>query len=146
MSTIESLSQKLASNGWQNIGICKKFARHNVPLKLRALWMELVEDSFGYCEKKTKRISQQNLANLIGMSRPTVTSQIKELESLNLIKIIDSNKFVKGGGSEACAYAPCYPKGFGKLNFKEINNSGSEVIIETEEPEVEWNKEKNIDF
>lgn len=149
MSTIEQ-KELQSSNGWQNIGICKKFARKNVPFKLRALWMELVEESFGYGYLKTKRISQDELAKMFGVTKQTLNDQLKKLEELKLIEVIGSNEFVVGGGTKPNAYAPCYPKGFGKLYRKESSISGSEVVNETtikpEEPEVEWDKEKNIDF
>ena len=141
-----------ATKGWENIGICKKFARKNVPIKLRALWMELVEDSFGYGEYTTKRISQTDMAKTYGFQRQTISDQIDKLEKLKLIKVTSPNKYVKGGGTEPSAYSPCFPKGFGKLWIKETSTSGSEVEKETAnttvepESEVKWNKEKNIDF
>ena len=66
MSTQENLNnENKANNGWQNIGICKKFARKNVPAKLRTVWMELVEDSFGHCKRKTSQKTWEVLAKLI---------------------------------------------------------------------------------
>ena len=132
MSTQEnSNNEKQSSNGWQNIGICKKFARKHIPAKLRTVWMELVEDSFGYCEKKTKQMTQSQMAKEYGFTEKTLREQIKKLEELGLVNIIHSRHNPKGGGSEAYAYAPTYPKGYGKIYIedeqKESSNTKSKV-------------------
>lgn len=132
MSTQENLNnEKQSSNGWQNIGICKKFARKHIPAKLRTVWMELVEDSFGYCEKKTKQMTQSQMAKEYGFTEKTLREQIKKLEELGLVNIIHSRHNPKGGGSEAYAYAPTYPKGYGKIYIedeqKESSNTKSKV-------------------
>ena len=132
MSTQENLNnENKANNGWQNIGICKKFARKKVPAKLRTVWMELVEDSFGYCKRKTSQKTQSQMANDYGFTEKTLREQIKKLEDLKLLSVIHSRYNPKGGGSEAYAYAPTYPKGYGKLCFedeqKESSNTKSKV-------------------
>ena len=132
MSTQENLNnENKANNGWQNIGICKKFARKNVPAKLRTVWMELVEDSFGYCERKTSQKTQSQMAKDYGFTEKTLREQIKKLEDLNLLSVIHSRYNPKGGGSEAYAYAPTYPKGYGKIYIedeqKESSNTKSKV-------------------
>ena len=127
--------KNISNTGWQNIGICKKFARHNIPFKLRTLWLELVEDSFGYLEKKTKRISQEEMSKLYGISRPALSEQLKKLEELKLIKVIPQNTYVKGGGSEACAYAPDFPKKFGHIKFKDDMKSPTISGSKNSEPE-----------
>jgi hypothetical protein len=120
MSTQENLNkEKQSNNGWQNIGICKKFARKHIPAKLRTVWLELVEDSFGYCEKKTKQMTQTQMAREYGYTEKTLREQIKKLEELGLVKIIHSRHNPKGGGSEAYAYAPDFPKGYGELKWKD---------------------------
>lgn len=136
--------KNISNTGWQNIGICKKFARHNVPFKLRTLWLELVEDSFGYLEKKTKRISQEEMSKLYGISRPALSEQLKKLEELKLIKVIPPNTMIKGGGSEACAYAPTYPTGYGHIKFKDDIQKSSSSGSKKQEPE-EWSSE-NLTF
>ena len=132
MSTQENLNnENKANNGWQNIGICKKFARKNVPAKLRTVWMELVEDSFGYCERKTSQKTQSQMAKDYGFTEKTLREQIKKLEDLKLLSVIHSKHNPKGGGSEAYAYAPTYPKGYGKIYIedeqKESSNTKSKV-------------------
>ena len=120
MSTQENLNKEnKPNNGWQNIGICKKFARKHIPAKLRTVWMELVEDSFGYCEKKTKQMTQSQMAKEYGFTEKTLREQIKKLEELGLVNIIHSRHNPKGGGSEAYAYAPTFPKGYGQLKWKD---------------------------
>lgn len=143
------MNQEITANtSWQNEGISNHYAIDKISdTSLRSLYMYFVRYSFGYGKKFTDRINQTKIANENGMTKKTLISKLKLMEEMKLIKIIPPNTYIKGGGSEACAYAPEYPRGYGKIIFKEdINNSGSEVIIETKEPEVEWNKEKNIDF
>ena len=123
------------TNGWQNIGICKKFARDNIPFKLRTLYMELVQDSFGFCQKITKRLNHRDLSKRYGISDKTFRDQIKELESLGLLRRIESSKFIEGGGSEAYAYAPAYPKGYGKLYFEDDMKSPTISGSKNSEPE-----------
>ena len=144
MSTQENLNnENKANNGWQNIGICKKFARKNVPAKLRTVWMELVEDSFGYCERKTSQKTQSQMANDYGFTEKTLREQIKKLEDLKLLSVIHSRYNPKGGGSEAYAYAPTYPKGYGKIFFKDDIQSPTISGSKKQEPE-KWSSENLI--
>ena len=145
MSTQENLNnENKANNGWQNIGICKKFARKNVPAKLRTVWMELVEDSFGYCERKTSQKTQSQMANDYGFTEKTLREQIKKLEDLKLLSVIHSRYNPKGGGSEAYAYAPTYPTGYGKIFFKDDIQSPTTSGSKKQEPE-KWSSE-NLNF
>ena len=145
MSTQENLNnENKANNGWQNIGICKKFARKNVPAKLRTVWMELVEDSFGYCERKTSQKTQSQMANDYGFTEKTLREQIKKLEDLKLLSVIHSRYNPKGGGSEAYAYAPTYPTGYGKIFFKDDIQSPTTSGSKKQEPE-KWSSE-NLTF
>ena len=145
MSTQENLNnENKANNGWQNIGICKKFARKNVPAKLRTVWMELVEDSFGYCERKTSQKTQSQMANDYGFTEKTLREQIKKLEDLKLLSVIHSRYNPKGGGSEAYAYAPTYPTGYGKIFFKDDIQKSSSSGSKKQEPE-KWSSE-NLNF
>ena len=145
MSTQENLNnENKANNGWQNIGICKKFARKNVPAKLRTVWMELVEDSFGYCERKTSQKTQSQMANDYGFTEKTLREQIKKLEDLKLLSVIHSKHNPKGGGSEAYAYAPTYPTGYGKIFFKDDIQSPTTSGSKKQEPE-KWSSE-NLTF
>ena len=141
MSTQENLNNKSQSNnGWQNIGICKKFARKNVPAKLRTVWMELAEDSFGYCKTKTKQKTQSQMAKEYGFTEKTLREQIKKLEELKLVSVIHSRHNPKGGGSEAYAYAPEYPKGYGKIFIDDDDNKNK--TKESSEPDDKvWNIE-----
>ena len=49
-----------------------------------------------------------------------------------------------GGGSESYAYAPCYPKGYGKLSFKDDIQKSSASGSKKQEPE-KWSSE-NLTF
>ena len=145
MSTQENLNnENKANNGWQNIGICKKFARKNVPAKLRTVWMELVEDSFGYCERKTSQKTQSQMANDYGFTEKTLREQIKKLEDLKLLSVIHSRYNPKGGGSEAYAYAPTYPTGYGELKWKDDMQKSPSSGSKKQEPE-KWSSE-NLTF
>ena len=141
---MDNIIEKYSNNGWQNIGICKKFARKNVPAKLRTVWMELVEDSFGYCEISTKQMTQSQMAREYGFTEKTLREQIKKLEELKLVKVIHSRHNPKGGGSEAYAYAPTYPTGYGKILFKDDEKSPKISGSKKQEPE-EWSS-KNLTF
>ena len=127
MSTTNNTSQNEfeATRGWHNIGICKQFARDNIPFRLRTLYLELVEDSFGFCQRTTIKKTQAKFGKEYGISDRTFRDQVKELENLGLLKRVESSKFVEGGGSEAYAYAPAYPKGYGKLFFKDEQKESS---------------------
>ena len=146
MSTTNNTSQNEyeATKGWHNIGICKQFARDNIPFRLRNLYLELVEDSFGFCQRTTMKKTQAKFGKEYGISDRTFRDQAKELESLGLLKRIESSKFVEGGGSEAYAYAPAYPKGYGKLLFKDDMKSPAISGSKKQEPE-KWSS-KNLIF
>ena len=146
MSTTNNTSQNEyeATKGWHNIGICKQFARDNMPFRLRNLYLELVEDSFGFCRRTTMKKTQARFGKDYGISDRTFRDQAKELESLGLLKRIESSKFVEGGGSEAYAYAPAYPKGYGKLLFKDDMQSPTISGSKKQEPE-KWSSE-NLTF
>ena len=120
-----------ATKGWHNIGICKQFARDNIPFRLRTLYLELVEDSFGFCQRTTIKKTQAKFGKEYGFTEKTLREQIKKLEELGLVNIIHSRHNPKGGGSEAYAYAPTYPKGYGKIYIedeqKESSNTKSKV-------------------
>ena len=137
MSTTNNTSQNEyeATKGWHNIGICKQFARDNIPFRLRTLYLELVEDSFGFCQRTTMKKTQAKFGKEYGISDRTFRDQAKELESLGVLKRIGSSKFVEGGGSEAYAYAPAYPKGYGKLNFEDDIKSPTISGSKHSEPE-----------
>ena len=144
MSTTNNTSRNEyeATKGWHNIGICKQFARDNIPFRLRTLYLELVEDSFGFCRRTTMKKTQAKFGKEYGISDRTFRDQAKELESLGLLKRIESSKFVEGGGSEAYAYAPAYPKGYGKLLFKDDIESPQTSGSKHSEPE----KKKKEDY
>ena len=146
MSTTNNTSQNEfeATRGWHNIGICKQFARDNMPFRLRNLYLELVEDSFGFCRRTTMKKTQAKFGKEYGISDRTFRDQAKELESLGLLKRIESNKFIEGGGSEAYAYAPAYPKGYGKLFFKDDMQKSSSSGSKKQEPD-KWSS-KNLTF
>lgn len=123
---------KTSHNGWQNIGISMQFASDHVPFKLTALFFHIVSDSFGKRSASTSRRTQADWAKHIGISRPTFTSQIHELEALGLVKINTSSKFIENGGSEAYSYSPVFPEGYGYINLdgkssKSSTTSGSQL-------------------
>ena len=122
----------ISNNGWQNQGICINFALDNLDPKYQTLFNVIVKLSFGYKEVKTKRVTIDELALLSKLGRRTVIRHIAYLIENNFVEAIHSKHNPKGGGSESYAYAPCYPKGYGKLNFKddekkESSNTKSKV-------------------
>lgn len=135
MSTIEQRELQ-SNNGWQNIGMCVKYARSkNIPDKLFSSYIMIVEESFGYCKHTTRRISLTDWAKKLNIARSTVIRSFEELERLEFIEKYKSNKYITDGGSEAFCYAPNFPKTFGQIKFKEDTSiSGSNTKIK--EPEI----------
>lgn len=132
---MENSVEQYSNNGWQNIGICSIFAEENIQYSKIPLYMHIVRRSFGYCEKITNRISQSEMAKKLKIDKKTLSSHMKYLVENKFVKIIESRNYIDNGGSEAFAYAPKYPSGYGKIKFKEdTNNSGSDT--KTKEPEV----------
>lgn len=145
-------TEQYSNNGWQNIGICSIFAEDKIQYSKIPLYMHLVRRSFGYCKTTTNRMSQLEMSKKLNIDKKTLISHMRYLIENKFVEVVHSSDYIDGGGSESYAYSPCFPTGYGKINTNGIGHkkqsliSGSEVIIETVEPEVEWNKEKNIDF
>ena len=135
-------TEQYSNNGWQNIGICSIFAEERIQYSKIPLYMHLVRRSFGYCERKTNRISQLEMSKKLKIDKKTLIAHMKYLIENEFVEVVHSKDYVDGGGSESYAYAPCYPTGFGAIKFKdEDNKSGSKVkkedSIKTKEPEKE---------
>ena len=128
---MDNIIEKYSNNGWQNIGICSIFAEENIQYSKIPLYMHLVRRSFGYSKKVTNRISQLEMSKKLKIDKKTLASHMKYLVENEFVKVIHSKYNPKGGGSESYAYSPCYPKGYGKLNFedeqKESSNTKSKV-------------------
>ena len=136
--------ENYSSNGWQNIGICSIFAEENIQYSKIPLYMHLVRKSFGYCKKITNRTSQLEMSKKLKIDKKTLASHMKYLVENEFVKVIHSNYNPKGGGSESYAYAPTYPKGYGKINFKDDIESPSISGSKKQEPE-KWSSE-NLTF
>ena len=141
---MDNKTEKYSNNGWQNIGICSIFAEENIQYSKIPLYMHLVRRSFGYSKKVTNRISQSEMAKRLKIDKKTLASHMKYLVENEFVKVIHSNYNPKGGGSESYAYAPCYPKGYGKLNFEDDIQKSSSSGSKKQEPE-EWSSE-NLTF
>lgn len=137
-------TEKYSNNGWQNIGICSIFAEENIQYSKIPLYMHLVRRSFGYSKKVTNRISQLEMSKRLKIDKKTLASHMKYLVENEFVKVIHSNYNPKGGGSESYAYAPCYPKGYGKLNFEDDMQKSSSSGSKKQEPE-KWSS-KNLTF
>ena len=141
---MNSNTEKYSNNGWQNIGICSIFAEENIQYSKIPLYMHLVRRSFGYSKKVTNRISQLEMAKRLKIDKKTLASHMKYLVENEFVEIVCSTSYVDGGGSESYAYAPCYPKGYGKLNFKDDMKKSSSSGSKKQEPE-KWSSE-NLNF
>ena len=108
-------TEKYSNNGWQNIGICSIFAEEKIQYSKIPLYMHLVRRSFGYCKKVTNRISQLEMSKRLKIDKKTLASHMKYLVDNNFIDIIKPNTYKTDGGSDAFAYAPDYPRGYGKI-------------------------------
>ena len=133
-------TEKYSNNGWQNIGICSIFAEENIQYSKIPLYMHLVRRSFGYCKKTTNRISQLEMSKKLKIDKKTLASHMKYLVENEFVKVIYSTSYVDGWGSEAYAYAPAYPKGYGKIFIDDEDNKNK--TKESSEPDdKEWNIE-----
>lgn len=130
---------------WQNEGICSRYAEDKLnDCVLRSIYMAIVRRSFGYGKKVTNRISQEELAKASAITSRTLRDKIKILEEMKMVTVIPPDTMIKGGGSTSCAYAPDFPRGYGKVytedDIKKSSSSGSKK----QEPE-EWSSE-NLTF
>ena len=141
---MDNITEKYSNNGWQNIGICSIFAEENIQYSKIPLYMHLVRRSFGYSKKVTNRISQSEMAKRLKIDKKTLSSHMKYLVENEFVEIVYSASYVDGGGSESYAYAPCYPKGYGKLCFKDDIQSPKISGSKKQEPE-KWSSE-NLTF
>ena len=132
---MNNITEKYSNNGWQNIGICSIFAEENIQYSKIPLYMHLVRRSFGYSKKVTNRISQLEMAKRLKIDKKTLSSHMKYLVENEFVEIVYSSSYVDGGGSESYAYAPCYPKGYGKLCFKDYTQSPTISCSKKQEPE-----------
>ena len=141
---MDNKTEKYSNNGWQNIGICSIFAEENIQYSKIPLYMHLVRRSFGYSKKVTNRISQSEMAKRLKIDKKTLSSHMKYLVENEFVEIVYSASYVDGGGSESYAYAPCYPKGYGKLCFKDDIQKSPSPGSKKQEPE-KWSSE-NLTF
>ncbi len=141
---MDNKTEKYSNNGWQNIGICSIFAEENIQYSKIPLYMHLVRRSFGYSKKVTNRISQSEMAKRLKIDKKTLSSHMKYLVENEFVEIVYSASYVDGGGSESYAYAPCYPKGYGKLLFKDDIKKSPSSGSKKQEPE-KWSSE-NLTF
>ena len=122
---------------WQNEGICSRYAEDKLnDCVLRSIYMAIVRRSFGYGKKYTDRISQEELAKASAITSRTLRDKIKILEEMKMVIVIPPDTMIKGGGSTSCAYAPAYPKGYGKVYLKDDNKNSKES---SEPDNKEWN-------
>ena len=111
---------------WQNEGICSRYAEDKLnDCVLRSIYMAIVRRSFGYGKKYTDRISQEELAKASAITSRTLRDKIKILEEMKMVIVIPPDTMIKGGGSTSCAYAPDFPRGYGKLYLKDEQKESS---------------------
>ena len=111
---------------WQNEGICSRYAEDKLnDCALRSIYMAIVRRSFGYGKKYTDRISQEELAKASAITSRTLRDKIKILEEMKMVTVIPPDTMIKGGGSTSCAYAPDFPRGYGKLYLKDEQKESS---------------------
>ena len=130
---------------WQNEGICSRYAEDKLnDCALRSIYMAIVRRSFGYGKKVTNRISQEELAKASAITSRTLRDKIKILEEMKMVTVIPPDTMIKGGGSTSCAYAPDFPRGYGKLFFKDDIKKSPSPGSKKQEPE-KWSSE-NLTF
>ena len=140
---MDNITEKYSNNGWQNIGICSIFAEENIQYSKIPLYMYLVRRSFGYCKKVTNRTSQLEMSKRLKIDKKTLASHMAYLIENKFVNVIHSTHNPKGGGSEAYAYAPEYPKGYGKIYIEDDTKKSSSSGSKKQEPE-KWSSENLI--
>ena len=121
---------------WQNEGICSRYAEDKLnDCVLRSIYMAIVRRSFGYGKKVTNRISQEELAKASAITSRTLRDKIKILEEMKMVTVIPPDTMIKGGGSTSCAYAPDFPRGYGKVYLKDDIKSPPSSGSKHSEPE-----------
>ena len=121
---------------WQNEGICYHYAEDKLnDCVLRSIYMAIVRRSFGYGKKVTDRISQEELAKASAITSRTLRDKIKILEEMKMVTVIPPDTMIKGGGSTSCAYAPDFPRGYGKIYSKDDIQKSSSSGSKNSEPE-----------
>ena len=121
---------------WQNEGICSRYAEDKLnDCVLRSIYMTIVRRSFGYGKKVTNRISQEELAKASAITSRTLRDKIKILEEMKMVTVIPPDTMIKGGGSTSCAYAPDFPRGYGKVYLKDDIKSPPSSGSKHSEPE-----------
>ena len=121
---------------WQNEGICSRYAEDKLnDCALRSIYMAIVRRSFGYGKKYTDRISQEELAKASEIKEQGLGEDYAEYFENEFVKVIYSTSYIDGGGSESYAYAPAYPKGYGKLYFEDDVQKSSYSGSKHSEPE-----------
>ena len=130
---------------WQNEGICSRYAEDKLnDCVLRSIYMAIVRRSFGYGKKVTNRISQEELAKASAITSRTLRDKIKILEEMKMVTVIPPDTMIKGGGSTSCAYAPDFPRGYGKVYLKDDIKKSSSSGSKKQEPE-KWSS-KDLTF
>jgi len=97
------------TNGWQNIGIMVQYARKNVAQKNRQIFIDIVQESFGYSRAKTLHKTQKHWAELFSISEKTFYTHVNKLAEDGHIKINHKKGYVAGGGSTSYSYSPVFP-------------------------------------
>ena len=121
---------------WQNEGICSHYAEDKLnDCVLRSIYMAIVRRSFGYGKKVTNRISQEELAKASAITSRTLRDKIKILEEMEMVTVIPPDTMIKGGGSTSCAYAPDFPRGYGKVYLKDDIKTPTTSGSKKQEPE-----------
>lgn len=141
---MDNNTEKYSNNGWQNIGICSIFALEQIQYSKIPLYMYLVRNSFGYCKKVTNRISQLEMSKKLKIDKKTLASHMAYLIDNKFVTVIHSNHNPKGGGSEAYAYAPKYPKRYGHIYTED--DIKSPEISGSKKQEPEKNGRKDYEF
>jgi len=122
MHTEESLNP---NNSWQNQGIMRNWAKQNIPKLYREVFLDIVDESFGYGRKKTMHKDMKYWSNKFEISRRKFQMHTDWLEKNNFITKNTWHGYIPGGGSEPNSYSPCYPKGYAMIKLKDKNSSST---------------------
>lgn len=93
----------------QNLGVCNVYASDIIDnIYKRSVFIEICQESLAQLKLTTDRVSQEDLAKKIGMSRKTLSKYLKQLENDGFLKIEKSNHKLIGAGSASHKYTPIF--------------------------------------
>lgn len=122
MNAIQAPKKLNSQNSWQNQGIMRKWAKENIQKNYRETFLDIVDESFGYGNRKTLHKTINQWADTFEISRSTFKRHVQWLSEHKFITINTWKAFIPGGGSKPNSYSPCFPSGYAKIQLNDKNS------------------------